>query len=143
LLEAKTDLVHNHAFNIGANKENYQVSHLAEIVREVVPRSVVEYASDADPDPRSYRVDFSKLLLTFPNFRPKWTATAGARELVAAFKEVGLTLEAFESPRFTRLKHLKLLLGRGRLDDELRWQSDRGIQDRGPQAEPRASARAR
>jgi nucleoside-diphosphate-sugar epimerase len=146
LLEAKTELVHNEAFNIGANHENYKVSELAETVRDVVPRSTIEYARGAGPDPRSYRVDFGKLFETFPDFRLKWTARAGAEELHVAYDEIGLTREDFESHRYTRVKHLKLLLSRGLLDESLRWRSELERGDReastqdSPPTEPAALA---
>jgi nucleoside-diphosphate-sugar epimerase len=127
LLEANTEVVHNQAFNVGANEENYQVSELAEIAKDVVPGAAIEYSQDAGPDRRSYRVDFSKLVRTFPDVRLKWTARAGAEELVAAFREIGLTLEDFESPRFTRLKQLRLLVARGLLDGEFRSRATSGV----------------
>ena len=43
---------------MGDPEENYQVRELAEIVRDVVPDSTVEFGGSSDPDPRSYRVDF-------------------------------------------------------------------------------------
>ena len=123
LLEAPVDVVHDQAFNVGVDSENYQVSDLAEIVRETVPDCEVEYAGSGDPDPRSYRVDFGKLGRALPKLRLEWTARRGAEELHRAYRAVGLTLEQFEGDRYIRLKHLKLLLDRGRLDDALRWRS--------------------
>jgi nucleoside-diphosphate-sugar epimerase len=78
-LMAPREVIHNQAFNVGANGENYQVRELAEIVRATVPRCTVEYAAGAGPDPRSYRVDFGKLSRTFPDLRPQWNAAFGAR----------------------------------------------------------------
>jgi len=121
MLTAPVETVRSQAFNIGANGENYRVRDLAEIVRETFPRCVVEYAADAGPDPRSYRVDFGKLARTFPEFRPRWTAADGARELLTAFRKVGLTSSAFEGDRYTRLARLKLLAADGRLGEDLRW----------------------
>ncbi|MDP9491636.1 MAG: SDR family oxidoreductase [Actinomycetota bacterium] len=120
-LEAPAELVRGEAFNVGASNENYQVSELAEIVRETVPDCEVEYAGSGDPDPRSYRVDFSKFARTFPDIELGWTARAGAQELYDAYRAVGLTLEEFESNRYIRLRHLKLLLDEGRLAPDLRW----------------------
>ena len=70
-LEAPRDVIHNQAFNVGVNEENYRVRDLAEIVRETVPGCRVEYATDAEPDRRSYRVDFSKIAAALPQFRPQ------------------------------------------------------------------------
>lgn len=51
-LEAPRQAVHNQAFNVGSDAENYQVSELADIVRDVVPSCTVEYASGGGPDLR-------------------------------------------------------------------------------------------
>ena len=125
LLEAPRELVHNEAYNIGAEGENYQVSELATIVREEAEECEIEYAGAGNPDPRSYRVDFGKFARAFPDFRFEWSARRGARELLDAFGRHGLTLEEFEGDRFTRLKRLNLLVEQGAVDDELRWTSRR------------------
>jgi nucleoside-diphosphate-sugar epimerase len=121
MLTAPREAIHNEAFNIGANGENYQVRELAEIVRNTVPGCTIEYAEGAGPDPRSYRVDFSKLNRTFPNFRPQWNASFGAKDLYAALQEAGVTFEDLQGRRFIRLTQIKHLLGRGELNDALRW----------------------
>jgi nucleoside-diphosphate-sugar epimerase len=121
LLEAPRELVHDQAFNIGAEGENYQVRELAEIVREEAEECVIEYAGAGNPDPRSYRVDFGKFARAFPDFGFEWSARRGARELLDAYAEHGLTLDEFEGDRFTRLKRLNLLVEQGAVDDELRW----------------------
>jgi nucleoside-diphosphate-sugar epimerase len=125
LLEAPIAVVHNQAFDVGANGENYRVSELAEIVRDTVPGSRIEYAEGGGPDPRSYRVDFRKLVRTLPNYRPRWNARRGAQELVDAYRSVSLTLEAFQADRYVRLARLKLLIEQGALDEKLRWRNGR------------------
>jgi nucleoside-diphosphate-sugar epimerase len=125
VLEAPRDTVHGEAFNVGRNEENYQVRELADIVRETVGDCEIEYAGSGDPDPRSYRVDFTKFAEAFPDAGLRWTARDGAREVLDAYREVDLTLEDFEGDRYVRLKHLRLLLDRGELDPELRWRAAR------------------
>lgn len=121
ILEAPRETIHNQAFNIGVNEENYRIRELAEIVRETVPGCRVEYAPDAEPDKRTYRVDFSKIAAALPEFKPRWTARKGAEELYAAFCRYGLKLEEFEGPRYKRIDHIKQLLGSAELDTTLRW----------------------
>jgi nucleoside-diphosphate-sugar epimerase len=130
-LAAPRGSIHNQAFNVGANGENYQIRELAEIVRATVPGCTIEYAADAGPDPRSYRVDFGKLSRTFPDLRPQWNASFGAKDLYAALQEAHVTLEDFQGRKYIRLSQIKHLLGLGRLDDALRW--TRGQPD-GPSA---------
>jgi nucleoside-diphosphate-sugar epimerase len=121
ILAAPVDLLRNEAFNVGTDAENYQVRELAEIVRTTFPGCAIEYAEDAGPDPRSYRVDFGKFASAFPDFNPQWTAADGARELRGAFERVQLSADAFQGDKYTRLSRLKLLTETGRLDDDFRW----------------------
>ncbi|MCL2932620.1 MAG: SDR family oxidoreductase [Trichodesmium sp. MAG_R03] len=122
VLEAPREAIHNQAFNIGVNGENYQVRDIAELVRQTVPGCEVEYAGEGGPDPRNYRVDFTKLATQVPNFKPQWNAKLGAEELYAKFKEVGLTLDDFQGRKYVRLRQLKHLLQEGLLDSSLQWQ---------------------
>ena len=121
VLDAPRETVHNQVFNVGHSAENYQIRDLAEIVRDTVPGCRIEYAADAGPDPRCYRVDFSKLAQTLPRFKPQWNARRGAEELYAAYGKADLKLEEFEGPKYKRIDHIKRLLGLGRLDPTLRW----------------------
>jgi nucleoside-diphosphate-sugar epimerase len=123
-LNAPRDKVHEQAFNVAINQENYQMRDLAAIVEETVPGSVIEFSGDAGPDKRNYRVDSSKLLKTLPEFVPKWNVRAGAEQLFEAYKRVGLKLEDFEGPRYKRIDHIKELLKTNRLDPTLRWKQE-------------------
>ena len=120
-LTAPTEKIHNQAFNVGVDNENYQVHQLAEIVQETVPGCQIEYAGKEGPDPRNYRVDFSKLAKTFPGLKMKWNARLGAKELYAAIQDIRLTLEDFQGRKYIRLTQIKHLLESGNLDDTLRW----------------------
>lgn len=123
-LRAPREVIHNQAFNVGANEENYQVRDLAEIVRETVPGCTVEYAAEGGPDPRSYRVSFDKLARSFPDLRLEWNARSGAREVYEAVRGAGLTLTDFQGRKFIRLSQLKHLLDRDLLDGTLRWRAE-------------------
>jgi nucleoside-diphosphate-sugar epimerase len=124
-LHAPRERVHDLAFNVGANGENYRVRELAEFVHEKLPECAVEVAGASYADPRSYRVDFSRFESLLPGHTPEWTARAGAEELVDAYRERGLSTEEFEGHRFTRLKQIRRLLDEGRLDKALRWRHER------------------
>jgi nucleoside-diphosphate-sugar epimerase len=114
-------VVHNQALNVGRNEENYRIGELADIVREVVAGSRIEYAKDGGPDPRSYRVDFAKIRRLLPEFEPRWDGRRGVEQLFAAYQAAGLSHEDFEGPRFNRVEHLKQLVATGKVDDTLRW----------------------
>ena len=120
VLNAPRDLVHNQVFNVGITEENYRVRELAEIVKGTVPNSSIKYAKDARPDKRSYRVDFSKLAYTLPDFKPQWDARRGAKQLFEAYKKVGFAVEDFEGPRYRRIAHLEKSVITRRLDKTLR-----------------------
>jgi nucleoside-diphosphate-sugar epimerase len=113
--------IHAQAFNVGVSSENYQVRDLAEIVQQALPGCRVVYAAGGAPDPRSYRVDFSKIARLLPGFRPAWDARSGVLELLAAFQREHLEPDEFNGPRYTRLSRLNELLASGQLDDTLRW----------------------
>ena len=121
VLQAPRSIVHNQAFNVGRNEDNYQIREIAEIVQQTVPGCEIDYAPDAGPDKRCYRVDCSKIARTLPNFQPQWDARKGAEELYNAYKTIGLTLEDFEGPRYKRIAHIQKLLKEGELDESLRW----------------------
>lgn len=121
VMEAPREKVHNEAFNVGVTAENYRIRELAEIVRETVPQSEVEFAEGAGPDKRNYRVDCSKLPGTLSSFKPQWDARKGAVELYEAFKRHGVVLKDFEGPRYKRVSHIRGLLESGKLDKKLRW----------------------
>jgi nucleoside-diphosphate-sugar epimerase len=124
VLEAPREKVHNEAFNVGRNEDNYQIRDIANIVKEVVPNCEIEYASDGGPDTRCYRVDCSKILRVLPEFQPQWNTRKGAEELYDAYQKIGLTLEEFEGPKYKRIAHIQKLLSEGRLNESLRWQTN-------------------
>ena len=126
VLEAPRAAVHNQAFNVGRTEENYRVRELAEIVRQTVPGCRVEYAADAGPDKRCYRVDCGKIARMVPGFRPQWDASKGAKQLYDAYRAAGLTQEDVDSPRYFRLRTLREQLASGRLGQDLRWTTNPG-----------------
>lgn len=122
LLDAPEEQIRGEAFNIGTDEQNYLVRDLAEVVSAVTD-CAVEFAEGSSADQRSYRVDFSKLARTFPGLELEWDAARGARELIEAYRQVGLTSEDFDGNRYVRLRRLMSLLDEGGLDDDLRWRS--------------------
>jgi nucleoside-diphosphate-sugar epimerase len=119
LLVAPREVIHDRAFNVGSTDENYQVRDLAAIVAETVPGCRVEFAPEASPDARDYRVDCDRIRDEI-GFAPRWTARLGAVQLKDAYARIGLTLEEFEGPRYQRIAHLRSLLAAGTVDASLR-----------------------
>lgn len=119
-LEAPEDVVFNEAFNVGQTAHNYRIVDLAQIVAKIVPNCEIDYAADAGPDKRSYRVSFEKIRSKLPQFKPQWDAKKGAEQLYEAYRASRLTLEEFEGPRYQRIGHIKKLIAEGILAADLR-----------------------
>ena len=107
LMTAPTNVVFNQAFNVGINEENYRIHELADMVKEVVPNCKIEFAPGAGPDKRCYRVDCGKINRWSHRFKPQWTARKGVRQLYDAYRAVNLTLEDFQSTRYSRIDYIR------------------------------------
>jgi nucleoside-diphosphate-sugar epimerase len=118
-LGAQRDAVHDQAFNVGRAEENYRVREIAQIVTDLVPGCRLVITGETGADPRSYRVDFSKIARQLPAFTPAWDARLGTKELCEAYLRFGMTKEGFERS-FTRLAWLSHLREQGQLDARLR-----------------------
>ena len=121
LLHAPEAKVHNQAFNIGRTEENYRIADVAEIVRQAVPNTRIEFAPDASPDLRNYRVSCDRIARELPEYRTHWTVAHGVEEVYQAIADTGLSSDHFEGPRYNRIAYLKELLAHGRVADDLRW----------------------
>jgi nucleoside-diphosphate-sugar epimerase len=123
-LHAPRAAIHNQAFNVGRERDNFQVRDIAEIVRATVPGATVTYAAGGTPDRRSYRVDFTKIRMRLPGFIPAWDVERGAREAYDAFRRAHFGPAERDGRKFIRLKQLSYLRETGRLDADLRWLSE-------------------
>lgn len=121
VLDAPREKIHNQAFNVGRNSENYQIRELAEFVRNTVPDCEVTFADGAEPDLRNYRVNFDKYANTFPKFPLEWDAQKGVQQVYQAYRCIGLGKDDYEGPQFKRIAQLQKLISEGRFDDTLRW----------------------
>jgi nucleoside-diphosphate-sugar epimerase len=121
VLEAPRDVVHNQAFNTGADDLNHQIRELGQIAADTVPGCKLSFVPQAGADQRTYKADFSKFKRTFPDFSFLWTVRDGAVELRTAFERSGLTHAQFTDKHFTRLSWLRYLLDHSTLDGSLRW----------------------
>jgi nucleoside-diphosphate-sugar epimerase len=120
-LDAPRETVHDRPFNVGFSAQNHQVRDLADIVAEAVGDCRVAITGETGPDPRSYRVDFSRLQAAFPDLEQAWDARRGASDLALRLREHDLAHA--DRPNFTRLHWLAQLRERGALSPSLRWET--------------------
>jgi len=87
VLGAEATAVNAQVFNVGANRNNYQVGPLAEIVISCLPK-LIRVDWYGDPDVRSYRVSFDKIESL--GFAAKYGAKEGALEVYQALESGAL-----------------------------------------------------
>ncbi len=121
VLNADRDLVHNEAFLVGRENENYRVREIAEVVRQTVPGCHVEYAQNPSPDRRCCRADFGRIARTLPDFKPQWDIRRGAEELHNAYRQNQLNLADLEGTKYKRVDTIKRMLEADQLRHDLRW----------------------
>jgi nucleoside-diphosphate-sugar epimerase len=108
--------------NTGHNDSNYTVLQIAEAVADVLPCSI-HVNPNAQPDKRSYRVDFSLFERLASEFQPR----VSLRSAIEGLRD-GLQAMAYRDPDvqqspLIRLRTLSRLQAEGLLSDELRWLS--------------------
>jgi len=109
------------AVNIGSDEWNYQVRDLAEAVATAIPDVEVSINKDAQPDKRSYSVNFDLFRRLAPDYQPKVDLITTIRELKEGLEEMGFRDADFRSSRFMRLKVLTHLRNRNLLNERLEW----------------------
>jgi nucleoside-diphosphate-sugar epimerase len=108
--------------NVGADEGNHQVRDLAQAVADAVPGTTVSINTDAPPDARSYRVDFSLFRELAPNHQPRERLQDSIAGLIAGLRSINFADAEFRtSPKMIRLAMISRLLAEGRLTPELRW----------------------
>ena len=122
-LECQIEIVHNQAFNVGQDKENYQIRDMANVVKRVVPGCEVEYTHEHGSDSRTYKVSFDKISKELKGFAPRWDLEKGVWQLYKAYKAHGLTFDEFTGNKFIRLNQLKGLIQQKTVDEKLFWRA--------------------
>jgi nucleoside-diphosphate-sugar epimerase len=109
--------------NAGSDQWNYQVKDLALAVQKLLPDVEVSINKDAQPDKRSYKVDFTLFKSLAPNHQPIHDLQTTIRELKTGLEAIGFADASFRDSRLIRLKLLNSLKAEGYLTDGLLWQS--------------------
>jgi hypothetical protein len=119
-LKAPSEAVHNEIFNVGDDEQNYRIREIAAIVGQVFDGCIVTFGRPSG-DNRSYRTSFGKIRNRLPEFRCRWPAEIGARQLREIFERVEMTEEMFFFRGFTRLEQLKHLIATRQIDTDFYW----------------------
>ena len=119
-LEAPREAVHNEIFNVGDDRQNYRIREIATTVGQVFEGCAVTFG-ERSADNRSYRASFDKIRRHFPEFRCRWSAELGARQLHQVFSHIKMTREMFFFRGFTRLEQLKHLIATEQIDTNFYW----------------------
>jgi nucleoside-diphosphate-sugar epimerase len=109
------------AVNAGFDQGNYQVRELAENVAKIIPGVEVQINENAQPDQRSYKVNFDLFKQLAPHHQPVYDLTASITGLHEGLRSMGFMNENFRSSIYMRLVHLTHLREKGYLSDDLRW----------------------
>lgn len=111
------------AVNIGSNEWNYQVKDLAKAVADIVPGVDISINKNAQPDKRSYRVNFDLFSELAPDYQPKVDLMNTIEELKIGLESINFKDKDFHNSQFIRLKVLSDLGAMGLLDGKLQWKT--------------------
>jgi hypothetical protein len=109
------------AVNTGCDQWNYQVRELAENVAKIIPGVEVQINENAQPDKRSYKVNFELFKQLAPHHQPVYDLRASITGLYEGLRAMGFTDENFRKSYYMRLVHLNHLREKGYLNEDLRW----------------------
>ncbi|HWP36232.1 MAG TPA: NAD-dependent epimerase/dehydratase family protein [Gemmatimonadales bacterium] len=115
-LEASGSDVAGQVFNVGGDAQNHRISHVGQMVAELVGDVAVETRDDV-PDPRDYRVSFERIRRVL-GFVPKFSVADGIREVAAAVRG-DPSLQRYQDPLYHNVQALKevFVTPRRRRDD--------------------------
>lgn len=131
-LRAPREAIHNEIFNVGDDNQNYRIREVAAIIAGAFEGCTTTFGRPSG-DNRSYRTSFGKIRRHLPQFRCRWSAEHGARQLHEIFERVGLTEEMFAFRAFTRLKQLTHLIATHQIDADFFW---RPLEQQGERGKP-------
>ncbi len=109
------------AVNTGSNKSNYQVKDLANKVGEIVTGCKISINTDAPPDLRSYKVDFSLFESLAPKYIPKLSLTDSIERLVEGINKMNFSDKNFRESNYMRLKMLQSHMKNNLINKNLEW----------------------
>ena len=118
--------------NTGSDQWNYQVRALAEAVCSVFPQVEVSINTAAQPDKRSYRVDFFRFRSFAPAHQPRVDLPSAIAGLRSGLEAMGFRDRDFRQSQLIRLNTLAQHRRNHLLDDHLRWTADTRVVNEEP-----------
>lgn len=118
-LEAPKDNIHNQVFNVGSNRQNYQIKDIARKIQDTFHGCQIMIAQKDAGDTRDYNVAFDKLNNVL-GYNTSWGLEMGIKELYNNYQDISLNKTIFESRLYTRLKQLLYLVENKILDENFR-----------------------
>ena len=118
-LNSNNDLPNFLSLNIGSNDWNFTIKDLAISVKEIMPSIEVSINENADPDRRSYKVDFSKFKKLAPEYAPIETISNTILRLKEGIEKMQLKDENFRESHYIRLNKLNFLIENNFVNNKL------------------------
>jgi len=112
------------AVNAGSDKWNYQVKDLAEAVAEVMPGISISINKNAQPDKRSYQVDFGLYKELAPDYQPQVNLFGAITGLKEGLEAMNFKDADFRNSPYIRLKVLSSLREKGLINEKLERQAE-------------------
>jgi len=106
--------------NTGSDEWNYMVKDLAFKIQTMLPDTRVSINENAQPDKRSYKVDFGLYKKLAPDHQPVYDLESSIRSLIDGLKGINFQIQSFRNSEFMRLNIINQLLNDGILNEQLR-----------------------
>ena len=105
--------------NTGSNEWNYQVKELAGAVQQLIPGTTVSINENAQPDKRSYKVNFDLYKSLAGDHQPQVDLTAAVEDLKHGLLRIGFNDSNFRQSNLIRLRSIQSLLDNSLVDENL------------------------
>lgn len=105
--------------NTGSNTWNYQVKDLALAIQKILPEIKVSINENAEPDKRSYRVNFDLFESLAPDHQPLHDLNSSIQGLIDGLQAINFKDDAYRESVLIRLNVINKLLKQGEMDSQL------------------------
>jgi nucleoside-diphosphate-sugar epimerase len=106
--------------NTGSNELHYMVKELALKIQTFLPGIKVSINENAQPDKRSYKVDFGLYKKLAPNHQPVYDLENSIKDLISGLKAIDFHTSNFRNSEFMRLNIINQLSKDGIINEQLR-----------------------